>query len=175
VAVTAAAALSTIVRNPHEVLWRQWNWKSALYSSLCRAGIFFAVNATAGYKAAAGAMLAEFTYRAVTAGFYGSLTQSFRRVEPRWHGTACALALLVTLSHSLELLVHWLRGTPNLGASIAASMCFTVLSTLFNLHAMRQGVFVTDHEARSLWEDLRSLPRVLGAANEPECTRIFLD
>jgi hypothetical protein len=155
--MTAAGALSTIVRSPGEVLLRRWNWKSALYSSLCRSAIFFGANLPAGYEAAAGAMMAEFVYRAVAAGFYGSLTQFFRKVEPRWHGMACAVAILVIVSHSLEFLVHWSRGTPNLAAGIGASVCFTVISTLFNLHAMRRGVFLTDQDGRSLWEDLRSL------------------
>lgn len=106
-------------------------------------------------------MGAEFLYRAATAGFYGALTQSFRKVEPRWKGAAVATVLLVGVSHSIEFGIHWLRGTPNLWGSMAASLCFTALSTLFNLHAMRQGVLVTGSEGYSLWTDLRMLPRVV--------------
>ena len=29
-------------------------------------------------------MLAEFVFRAVTAGFYGAATQRFRQIEPAW-------------------------------------------------------------------------------------------
>jgi hypothetical protein len=153
--------LDQVFRNlwlhPGELLIRRWNWKSALYSSLCRSAIFFAVNWASGWRAAVGAMAAEFAYRSVSAGFYGALTQSFRHVEPRWHGTIVATALLITVSHTLELTIHWLRGTPNLLASIAASCCFTALSTLFNLRAMRRGVLVTGHEGHSMLEDLRLL------------------
>jgi hypothetical protein len=146
--------------NPGELLVRQWNWKSALYSSLCRSSLFLAVNLGAGWRAALGAMAAEFAYRSVSAGFYGALTQSFRHVEPRWQGMVVATALLIGVSHTLEFTIHWARGTPNLWASMGASCCFTALSTLFNLRAMRRGVLVTGKDGHSLLTDLRLLPTV---------------
>lgn len=149
-----------MVDSPVELLVRRWNWKSALFSSLFRGGLFFGVNLRAGMDAAVGAMLAEFLYRAATSGFHGALTQSFRKVTPEWHGTLAALILLPLAGHSLEFLIHWARSTPILGGSIAASAGFTLLSTLYNLHAMRQGVLVTGGEGRPLLHDLRSLPRV---------------
>ena len=159
------------------MLLRRWNWKSALYSSLIRAGLFFSMNLTGGLRLAYAAMFTEFIYRVLTAGFYGALTQAFRKVEPRWQGTLAALLVLMTASHSVELFIHWLRGTPNLAASIAASACFTLLSTLFNLHAMRRGVFVTDQDERSLGEDLRRLPGLLWsfAASAPRLLRAAED
>lgn len=140
---------------------RRWNWKAALLSSLYRGGLFFAVNLGAGVHAALGAMAAEFAYRGVTAGFYGAFTQAASRSGPR--RAAAVTAGIVALSHSVEFTVHWLRGTPNLRGSIAASACFTLLSTLFNLHAMRRGVLVTGAGGSSLWDDLRALPRTLGS------------
>lgn len=150
-----------LATHPGQYLISRWNWKAALLSSLVRGLIFFTVNARAGWRAATGALLAEFCLRALTAGFYGALTQAFRRVEPPWQGTLAALICLPLTAHSLELLVHWLRGTPNLRASILASMLFTVLSTGFNLHAMRRGVFITGQGAASLSSDLAAVPRLL--------------
>lgn len=138
-----------------------WNWKAALFSSLYRGGMFFAVNLGAGMHAALGAMGAEFAYRSVTAGFYGGLTQAASRTGPR--RAALAAAGIVVLSHAIELTVHWLRGTPNLRASIAVSVVFTALSTLFNLHAMRRGVLVTGADSRSFLQDLRAMPRTLAS------------
>ncbi|MEZ5356761.1 MAG: hypothetical protein R2762_29340 [Bryobacteraceae bacterium] len=160
---TLHSVFRNLARRPGELLVRRWNWKAAVSSSLVRASLFFLVNLSAGLAQAAGAMFAEFIYRAITAGFYGALTQSFRKVEPGWHGAAAATALLVTVSHSLELLIHWARGTPNLAASIAASCAFTALSTLFNLHAMRRGVLVTDGEGYGFWRDLKLLPGVIAS------------
>lgn len=160
---TVGSVLENLVRQPGELLLRRWNWKASLSSSLIRSVLFFAVNIGSGWNAAAGAMVAEFCYRAATAGFYGALTQSFRKVEPRWKGNLAAAMLLMTVSHSTELALHWARGTPNLAASIAASCCFTAISTLFNLHAMRSGVLVTGGEGHGLRTDLKLLPQVFAS------------
>lgn len=159
--MTLKRALRHITEEPGELLVRRWNWKSALFSSLFRAAIFFSVNLVAGWRAASGAALAEFTYRALTAGFYGALTQHFRKVEPHWHGTVAALILLPLIAHSIELAIHYLRGTPKLAASIAASVCFTILATLFNLYVMRRNAMVVGAEGDSFWRDMRRMPSLL--------------
>jgi hypothetical protein len=138
-----------------------WNWKAALFSSLYRGALFFFANLGAGVHSALGAMTAEFAYRGVTAGFYGGVTQAVSQSHPR--KAAAATALIVVFSHTIEFSIHWLRGTPNLRTSIAASACFTILSTLFNLHAMRRGVMVTGSGSSSFLEDLRALPRTLAS------------
>lgn len=153
-----SSLFAELIARPGDYLVARWNWKAALLSSLVRGLLFFAVNARSGWRAATGALLAEFCLRAVTAGFYGALTQAFRKVEPVWHGTVAALICLPLCAHSLELAVHWVRGTPNLVASILASAAFTVLSTSFNLHAMRRGAFITGHEAAPLGKDLLAVP-----------------
>jgi hypothetical protein len=157
---TLTQVFEGLLRNPGELLVRRWNWKSALYSSLCRSSIFFAANATSGLDAALCAMALEFAYRSVSAGFYGALTQAFRRVEPKWKGMLAATVLLTTVSHTIELALHWAGGTRNLKTSMLASIGFTVLSTLFNLHAMRRGVLVTDGQGHGLLTDLRMLPSI---------------
>jgi hypothetical protein len=57
-----------------ESLVRRWNWKAAFMSAFIRAWIFFFANLTAGWRAAAGAMLAEYIFRGITSRFYGALT-----------------------------------------------------------------------------------------------------
>jgi hypothetical protein len=132
-----------------------------LLSPLFRGSIFFLVNLPAGVGAAAGAMSAEFLFRALTAGFIGALTQNFRRVEPAWQAVLIVLIALPSLQHSCEFLVHWSRETPLLGASIGASICLTALSTAFNFYAMRQGSLIVGREGRSLLDDLAAYPRLL--------------
>lgn len=126
-----------------------------------RGGIFFTATSSAGLNAALGAMYTEFAYRSITAGFYGAVTQNFRKAEPRWQANLAAGAGVSIVSHALELAIHTLRGTPNLRANILASVCFTVISTLFNLHAMRQGVLVVGENGASIASDFRSLPRTI--------------
>jgi hypothetical protein len=158
---TVAGVLGWMCRHPWEAIGRRWNYKSAVLSAVLRASIFFATNRAAGLDAAMAAMTTEFAFRICTAGFYGAVTQGFRRVEPPLAGTMAAMVVLPLLAHSLELTVHWWRGTPELGLSIAASVAFTAISTSFNLFAMRQGAFVVGAGRRSLFWDLLSLPRLV--------------
>ncbi len=159
--MTVTDALGELVANPYRTLVVRWNWKSALFSSIIRALIFLFANLTAGWRAASGAMLAEFAYRAVTAGFYGAITQALRQAEPEWAACVAALVLLPLVSHSIELTVHLLRGTPKILASLIASVVFTALSTLFNLYAMRRGALVVGAGSDSVAGDLKRVPRLI--------------
>lgn len=148
-------------RHPVEALIRQWNYKAAITSATVRSLLFLVANATAGWPAALAAAATEFAYRAATAGFHGALTQHLGRVEPARVGWLAAMVCLPLLGHGGEMFVHWTRGTPNLGVSLAASMSLTALSTSFNLFAMRRGVLVVGVPGRqSLWSDLQMLPAV---------------
>ena len=160
-APTVLDCAADLWRDPQSILIARWNWKSAIFSSLMRGGVFFSATASAGLSAALGAMYAEFAYRSITAGFYGALTQNFRRAEPRWQASLAAGLGVPIFSHAIEFAIHSLRGTPNLRANILASICFTIVSTLFNLHAMRQGVLVVGESSGSIGSDMRALPRTI--------------
>ena len=155
---TVRGVLRWVLTDPWDALGRRWNYKSAVLSALTRGGVFFSVNLSAGWEAAVAALLVECAFRVTTAGFYGALTQAFRQVRPERTGTLAGMVILPALAHSLELLVHWLCGTERLGASIAASVGLTALSTAFHLFAMRWGVFIVGHDSGSLSDDLRRMP-----------------
>ena len=108
-------------------------------------------------------MAAEFAFRMTISGFYGSITQAFRRAEPVWLAALVAMVLLPLCSHSLEFTIHYLRGTPNLARSIVASATLTGFATLFNLYAMRQGVLIVGEGRQSLWADMKAMPRVIAS------------
>jgi len=158
--VTLRQALLRLLRYPVQLLFHRWNWKSAVLSSLLRASLFFAVNLNAGLPAAIPAMKTELVFRAVTSGFYGALTESFRDVTPAWEAAVAVMVLLPLANHSIELLVHWIRGTHNLYSSILASVILTAFSTLFNFYIMRRGALIVGSGRRSLLADLRRLPRL---------------
>ncbi|MBL8203133.1 MAG: hypothetical protein JNM09_02815 [Blastocatellia bacterium] len=158
---TVRDVLHALLTHPYELLVVRWNWKSAILSSIMRALLFFVANISAGKQAAWAAMYTEFIYRALTSGFYASLTQSFRHARPVWQATLTAMVLLPLVSHSIELCIHWLRGTPKLALSILASAGFTTISTAYNLFAMRHGALVVGQEGRPLREDLRRTPAIL--------------
>lgn len=150
--------LLDLMARPQQLV-RRWHWKSALCSTTMRTILFFVVNLSAGLDAATAAAATECVYRAVTAGFYGALTQTLRMAEPAWLAALTAMVLLPGVGHVLEAGVHWYRGTTLLAASVAASVTLSVISTLFNLYAMRRGALVVhDADAASLLSDLRSLP-----------------
>jgi hypothetical protein len=144
-----------------DLLVRRWNWKAAFSSSVVRGIIFFLANVSSGWGAAFGAMAAEWMYRALASGFYGAMTQHLSEVEPEWEAAICVMILLPLCSHSVEFLVHWLRHTPHLKASIISSISFTVVSTLFNFYAMRRGALLVGKNAKSMAADMRAMPRVI--------------
>jgi hypothetical protein len=155
----ALSVLWGLLSRPQDWLVRGWNWKSAFLSSLFRCSLFFTVNLQAGLDRAVGAMLTELVFRGVTSGWWGSISQAFRRVRPMWKAIAVVTPLVLLLQHSLELLVHWLRGTPRLVASIAGSIGFTFVSTAAQLTLMRKGALIVGPEGKPLREDLGKLPR----------------
>jgi hypothetical protein len=106
-------------------------------------------------------MALEFVFRFATSGFYGALTQAFRGLRPPLVGTVAALIALPVTGHALEFALHWWRGTPALAASVGLSVMLTVVSTWFNLFAMRRGVLVVGPGQRSLRHDLHAMPRIL--------------
>ena len=158
---SVGAVFLRLLRDPFSVLVKRWNWKSALLSSVFRAAIFFFANLSAGLPAALAAMQTELLFRAVSSGFYGALTEAFREAEPPWAATLAVAILLPLANHSLEFLVHWMRGTRKLLPSIISSVCFTLVSTLFNSYAMRRGALVVGEGRSSLAHDLRCMPRLL--------------
>lgn len=160
---TVGHVLAALVRNPWTRLIRNWNWKSAILSSLTRASVFGAVNLTAGRDAAILAMTTEFGFRATTSGFYGALTQAFRLAQPTWAASLTVMVVLPLCTHSLEFLVHWWRETPQLVASLLVSAVWTAFSTLFNLYAMRRGILVVGSGRGTLLDDLRAMPRLMVA------------
>lgn len=138
-----------------------WNWKSAVLSAAIRASIFFAVNLRAGRTAAVAAFSTEIVLRLITSGFYGGVTQACGRLEPEWKGLLVAVITLPLMSHGLEFIVHYWRGTPELALSIAASVAFTIVSTMFNVFAMRRGAYTTGAGSQSLRDDFRQTPRLV--------------
>jgi hypothetical protein len=152
--------LCELARRPASMLLRRWNWKAALLSACIRGSIFFLANLRAGLGAAAAAMLVEAAFYSTIAGFYGALIQAFRRVQPAWQATLALMALLPALNHTLEFMLHMAAGTETIATAVAASVVLSMFSAAFNLYAMRRGALIVGAERRSLFDDLRRLPRI---------------
>jgi len=159
--ISVGSVLSGLVRHPIDNLIRSWNWKSAVMSALIRGMLFFVTNASAGMRAALSAMSIESAFYISTAGFYGAITQAFRRAHPAWAAMLTVMVLQPTLNHSLEFTLHWIGGTEKLARSITASICFSLLSAVFNLFAMRRGALIVGEGRQSLIADLRQMPFII--------------
>ncbi len=158
--LTADKVILCLFRHPYRHVLRRWNWKTACLSAGLRGALILLVNLSSGSASAAGAMAAEVCYRALTSGFYSSVVQSFRYVQPAWTATLVTMALLPAISDGMEFAMHLLRGTQRIGDTIAASAIFTILATLIELFAMRHGVLVVGRNSNSLFQDVRKLPRL---------------
>lgn len=150
-----------LCRHPGPLVFARWNYKAAITSAVSRAGLFFTINLSAGWRSAVMALVIEFGYRFLMSGFYGALTQAFRQAHPPAVATAVAMAVVPGVSHALELLLHLAAGTPELGRSIVASVTMSMLTTSFNVWLMRRGVMVVGPGARPLLDDLRRIPHLL--------------
>lgn len=159
--LAATRVLICIAMNPYQHLIRRWNWKTACLSAFFRGILILLANLSAGGTSAVGAMLAEACYRALTSGFYSALTQAFRFAQPVWAASAIPMVLIPIVSDSGEFAMHGLRGTQRLGTTVAASVIFTAISTLFELFLMRRGVLVMGKNRRPLVEDLKSIPQLI--------------
>jgi hypothetical protein len=159
--VSVAQALGRLVRHPGQYLVHRWNWKSAVLSSGMRAALFFFVNLPAGLAAARAALLTELLFRGVTSGFYGAITEAFRDAEPPEAALLTVMIILPLANHSVEFLVHWLRGTHNLVHSIFASVLLTALSSLFSIYAMRRGALIVGVGCQSLASDMQRMPMIV--------------
>lgn len=158
--VSVAGVLKRLLLHPGQLLLARWNWKSAILSTALRASLFFFTNLSAGLHAAVAAFQTELLFRGVTAGFYGALTEAFREAEPPWAAAVTVMILLPFANHSIEFLVHWMRGTRKLLPSILASVILTAISTLFNFYAMRRGALIVGAGRGTLSNDLLRLPRL---------------
>lgn len=150
--------IASIARHPLLRLVRYWNWKSAVLSALLRASIFFWVNLTAGWESAVSAAGTELVYRAPVVGTLASLSQSFRRVEPAWKATLAIMVALPALAHGIEFTVHSLTGTARLYESVAASVAFSMFTSVVSYFLHRRDILVVGDGARPLLVDIFHIP-----------------
>ena len=160
VAPSVADVFVELGRHP-ERLVLDWNWKSAVLSAAMRGAILFLANLTAGWRPASAAFIVEMLFRAGVSGVYGALTEAFARAQPAWAAFVTAMIVMPVTSQALQLLVHYLNGTPELRRSVWISTVVTLVSTAFNMFAMRRGALIVGDGRRPLLDDLRRLPRLI--------------
>jgi hypothetical protein len=165
---TIYGAAFEILRHPFRTLVLNWNWKSAIISSVLRAPIFFAAYLATkqGFRMALGAMAIQFIFRAITGGTNGSIIQSFSKVEPAWHAVVTIPFILTIVMHIGEWILQSsydsVTGTTGKTTAVLISIMASVVSGGFNLFAMRRGILlVKDESQQSFWRDIKQMPWIV--------------
>jgi hypothetical protein len=159
--VTVGEVCADLFRHPIRGVIHRWHWKSAILSAVLRGGLFFATNFTDGPGVALRVTLVECVLRVPLVGMLAAVAQALGGSEPPWAAAIVAMSVLPGLAHVAELAVHWAARTPELGASMGASVALSALSTLFNLFATRRGVMIVGRGALPFGADMQQLPRLL--------------
>jgi len=157
-----------IVCHPFRKLVLDWNWKSAIISSVTRAPIFFGAYLfqKQGLRMAFGAMLVQFIFRAITGGTNGAIIQSFSKVEPVWHAVVTIPIVLTVFMHFGEWFIQSAfdsySGSTGKTTAVLISILGSVVSAGFNLLAMRRGLLlVKDESQQSFWRDIKQMPWIV--------------
>jgi len=91
---TVFDVLGYIFSHLFEILFRRWNWKSAVLSGVIRSFIYFFTHIKFGWNAAFSAMSLEFVSRTINSGVCASIGQSFHYAKPHGMATFCLLIML---------------------------------------------------------------------------------
>lgn len=172
---TVGEACLNLLRHPVQMLTR-WNWKAALVGAVIRSFFYLTVYQASQEKwlVTLTAVLLELAFRFFSTGVIGSITQSFRNAQPQWAAMVFASTVLPVIGQIVEFITHWGQETyfNNVFAAsenssrqraFAISMLISILSSLFNLFAMRDGVLLVGagEESKTLREDAKLIPALL--------------
>ena len=170
--VSVADVFLSLIRHPAQIITR-WNWKSAFLGSMLRGSFYFSVYQAAREKGIVilTAVLVEVIFRFFTSGISGALIQSFRKAKPAWIATLIITVSLPAFSHTIEYITHYaqeeyfheiLPAAENSARqqAFAVSVLVSVLSAMFNIFMMRNGVMLVGagEESKSFVNDLRNIP-----------------
>ena len=161
--MTVGAVLAGLAAHPRQNLIDRWNWKSALLSAGLRGAIFFSANLTVSLDAAVRAMAVDATFRIPMVGVYAAVIQAFADAEPPWLAACVVTVAVPAVAHGVEFTVHAIARTPALAVSVAASVAFSILSSAFNLFAMRHGALRVGPRSSSFRSDVRRFPGLVVA------------
>jgi hypothetical protein len=100
-------------------------------------------------------------FRLTVGGFVSGVIERLCVIQPRWLGTTLAFTIVPIVVHGAELLVHAGAGTPKLVLGGILSLSVTLMSTGFQLFAMRRGALIAGEGGKSLVEDMTALPRLM--------------
>ena len=158
--VSVGRALVALLRHPWKFVVLRWNGKAALLSAMFRGVIFLIASIKSHHAGRASGVLAEALFGAVSAGFFGTLTQSLRFAEPEWLAELLLAGIFPLAFQVGDFYFHAALGTQVFVIGMVSSACFTVFSSDFNLYIMRRGTLLVGEEGNAFSADLGALPRL---------------
>ncbi len=173
--ISIADVFWSLFKHPIQIL-KRWNWKSALLGAILRASFYFTV-----YKASREswlvtmtAVLVELSFRFITSGISGALVQSFRKAKPAWLAMLIVSISLPVFSHTIEFFTHYAQEeyfynvfaaaeNKSRQKAFAISVLISVLSAVFNIFMMRNGVLLVGagEETKTLSDDFKRIPLLI--------------
>lgn len=174
---SVADVFRNLSHHPAQLITR-WNWKSVVLAVVIRGLIYLSIYLISGenWTVTLTAVMVELPFRVLTTGIAGALVQSFRKAKPIWLANVIVSIMLPAFSHTVEFIAHYAQETyfsDILAATkdgvtrqrtFAISVLFSVVSVLFNLYAMRNGVLLVGagDATQSLKNDFKRIPRLIG-------------
>jgi hypothetical protein len=137
-----------------------WNWKCALLSATVRSIVYLTAMMRSSFSTSAAVVLVEMAYVTLTAGVYAGLQQKALGARSRALGNLIIVVGVPGLSQFLDWLAHRFLHASAPNKAILAACVFSLISALFHLHVMRNGVFLTGR-GHSLVDDFRRIPRLV--------------
>jgi hypothetical protein len=149
------------------LLFSCWNWKCALFGATVRSLVYLAAMVHARHADMRAVVLVEMVYVTLTAGIFAALQQRSLGIRSRFLGDMIVVVGVPSLAQILDWTAHRVTHAVAPGRAILIVCLYTLISALFHLHFMRNGVLLTGC-GRSLGNDVRRIPRlVAGFASTP--------
>jgi hypothetical protein len=140
-------------------LFSCWNWKCALLGATARSLVYLAAMVHARGADMGAVVLVEMVYVTLTAGVFAALQQRSLGIRSRFLGDLIVVVGVPGLAQILDWTAHRLMHAVAPGRAILMVCLYTVISALFHLHFMRNGVLLTGC-GRSLADDVYRIPRL---------------
>lgn len=158
--VSVGQALLHLLRDPWRNVVLRWNGKAALLSAMFRGSIFLIASIKSHHAGHSSGALAEALFGAISAGFFGTLTQTLRFARPKWLVELLLAGIYPVLFQVGDFYFHAAVEAQVFRAGMIASATFTALSAAFNLYSMRRGTLLVGKEGKAFSQDLSALPRL---------------
>ena len=148
-------------------LFSCWNWKCALLGATARSLVYLAAMVHTRCADVGAVVLVEMVYVTLTAGVFAAFQQRSLGIRSRYLGDIIVVVGVPCLAQILDWTAHHVMRAAAPERAILIVCLYTVISALFHLHFMRNGVLLTGC-GRSLADDVRRIPKlVAGFALRP--------